>query len=79
MNKKKGCTQSTPGFLTAIAFQIDATIGWSNLGFISLWPIISSSILLVVIKSWKNILDITLEVIDEIIGGPAVVKFKNKV
>ena len=53
---------ATQGFLTAITLQIDATIGWSNLGFISFWPIISSNTLLIVIKSWTDILGITFEV-----------------
>ena len=74
--KTKLCTQ---GFLTVITLQIDATIGWSNLEFISFWPIIDSNTLLLVIKSWTDILDITLEVPEEIIGGAAVVKFQNKV
>ena len=69
----------TQGFLTVITLQIDATIGWSNLGFISFWPIISSNTLHIVIKSWTDILDITLEVSEKIIGGAAVVKFQNKV
>ena len=69
----------TQGFLTATTLQIDATIGWSDLGILSFWPMISNYTLIVVIKSWKNILDITLEVPEEIIGGAAVVKFQNKV
>ena len=67
------------GFLIIMTLQIDATIGWSNLGFISFWPIISSNTLHIVIKSWTDILDITLEVSEKIIGGAAVVKFQNKV
>ena len=70
------CTQ---GFLTAITLQIDATIGWSDLGFLSFWPLISSNTLHIVIKPWTDILDVTLEVPEEIIGGAAVVKFQNKV
>ena len=70
------CTQ---GFSTVITLQIDATIGWSNLGFISFWPIINSNTLHIVIKSWTDILDITLEVSKKNIGGSAVVKFQNKV
>ena len=65
----------TQGFLTAITLQIDAAIGWSNLGFITFWPIISSNTLHIVIKSWTDILDITLEVSEKIIGGATVVKF----
>ena len=72
-------TLVTQGFLTVITLQIDATIGWSNLGFISFWPIISSNTLHIVIKSWTDILDVTLEVSEKIIGGAAVVKFQNKV
>ena len=68
----------TQGFLTVITLQIGATIGWSNLGFISFWPIISSNTLPIVIKSWTDILGITLEVQEEIIGGAAVVEFQNK-
>ena len=59
--------------------QIDAKIGGRNLGFISFWPIIIFNTLHIVIKSWTDILDITLEVPEEIIGGPAVFKFQNKV
>ena len=69
----------TQGFLTAITLQIDVTIGWSNLGFVLFWPIISINTLLIVIRSWTNIFDITLEVQEEIIGGASVVKFQNKV
>ena len=69
----------TQGFLTVITLQIDTTIGWSNLGFISFQQIISSNTQLIVIKSWTDILDITLEVSEKIIGGAAVVKFQNKV
>ena len=69
---------STQGFLTAIALQIDATIYWSKLWCISFWPMISSNTLLIAIKSWSNILDMTLEVSEEIIGGATVVKFQNK-
>ena len=71
--------KNTQGFLTVITLQIDATIGWSNLEFILFWPIFDSNTLLLVIKSWTDILDITLEVPEEIIGGAAVVKFQNKV
>ena len=71
--------QFTQGFLTAITLQIDVTIGWSNLGFVLFWPIISINTLLIVIRSWTNIFDITLEVQEEIIGGASVVKFQNKV
>ena len=39
---------------------------------------ISGNTLLIVIKSWTNILDITLEVQEEIIGGAAVDKFQKK-
>ena len=74
-----GHYQITQGFLTVVTLQIDATIGWSNLGFVSFWPIISINTLHIVIKSWKDILDITLEVPQKIIGGAAVVKFQNKV
>ena len=52
---------------------------WSDLKFISLWPNNSTNILLIVIKSWTNVLDITLEVQEEFIGGAAVVEFQNKV
>ena len=69
----------TQGFLTAITLQIDATIGWSDLGFLSFWPLISSNTLHIVIKPWTDILDVTLEVPEEIIGGAAVVEFQNKV
>ena len=62
-----------------MTLQIDATIGWSNLGFISFWPISNSNTPPIVIKSWTEILGITLEVPVEIIGGAAVVKFQNKV
>ena len=62
---------------TATTLQID--VGWSNLGFMSFWPIISTNTLLIVIKSWTDILGITLEVPVEIMGAPAVVKFQNKV
>ena len=41
--------------------------------------IIGSNTQHIVIKSWTNILGITLEVPVEIIGGAAVVKFQNKV
>ena len=75
-NTTKDCTQ---GFLTVITLQIDPTIGWSNLGFISFWPISSSNTPDIVIKSWTDILGITIEVHVEIIGGAAVVKFQNKV
>ena len=40
---------------------------------------ISSNTLFNVIKSWKDILDITFKVPEKIIGGNAVVKFQNKV
>ena len=40
---------------------------------------ISINTLLIVLKSWKNILDITLEVPEEIIGGAAADIFQNKV
>ena len=40
---------------------------------------ISSNTLHIVIKSWTDILDITVEVSEKIIGGAAVVKFQNKV
>ena len=73
------CAPVTQGFLTIISLQIDTTIGWSNLGFISFWQIVSSNTLHIVIKSWTDILDITLEVPEKIIGGAAVVKFQNKV
>ena len=33
----------------------------------------------IVIKPWTEILDFTLEVPEEIIGGTAVIKFQNKV
>ena len=66
---------STQGFLIVITLQIDATIGWGNLGFISFLPIISSNTLHIVIKSWTDILDITLEVSEKIMGDAAVVKF----
>ena len=69
----------TQGFLTAITLQIDPTIDWSNLGFISFWPIISINTLHNVIKSWTDILDISLEVQEGIVGGAAVIKFQNKV
>ena len=39
---------------------------------------ISIDSLFIFIKSWTNILDITLEVPEEIIGGAAVAKFQNK-
>ena len=71
--------ENTQGFLTAKTLQIDVTIGWSNLGFVLFWPIISINTLLIVIRSWTNIFDITLEVQEEIIGGASVVKFQNKV
>ena len=64
--------------MTAITLQIDATIGLSNLGVISFWPIISSNTLLIAIKSWTKISDITLKVQEEIIGGAAIVQFQNK-
>ena len=66
-------------FLNAITLQIDGTIAWSDLGFILFWPVIRSNTLLIVIKSRTNILDITLEVPQEIVGGTAAVKFPNKV
>ena len=69
----------TQGFLIAITFQIDVIIGWRNLGFMSFWPMISRNTLLIVIKSWTYFSDITFEVLEEIIGGPAIVKFENKV
>ena len=40
---------------------------------------IGSNTLHIVIKPWTDILDITLEVPEEIIGGTAVVEFQNKV
>ena len=40
---------------------------------------IKGNILHIVIKSWTDVLDITLEVPEEIIGGAAVVEFQNKV
>ena len=40
---------------------------------------ISRNTLHVVIKSWTDVLDITLGVLEEIIEGAAVVKFQNKV
>ena len=40
---------------------------------------ISSNTQHIVMKSCTDILDITLEVSEKIIGGAAVVKFKNKV
>ena len=70
---------NTQGLLTVITFQIDATISWSNLGFLSFWPMIRSDTLHIVIKSLTDILDITLEVSEKIIGGAAVVEFQNKV
>ena len=45
---------------TVKTLHIDATISWSNLGFVSFWPMISSNTLHIVIKSWTDILDITL-------------------
>ena len=69
----------TQGFLIAITLQIDVIIGWSNLGFMSFWPMISRNTLLIVIKSWTYFSDITFEVPKGIIGGRAVVKFENKV
>ena len=74
-----GHYQITQGFLTVVTLQIDATIGWSNLGFVSFWPIISINTLHIVIRSWTDILDITFEVPEKIIGGAAVVRFQNKV
>ena len=41
--------------------------------------LISSYALHIVIKSWTDISDITLEVPVEMIGGAAAVKFQNKV
>ena len=75
--KSKCGERRTQGFLTAITLQIDTTIGWGNLGFISFWPIISINTLLIIIKSWKNILDITFEVLEEIIWGAAVDVFHS--
>ena len=40
---------------------------------------IISNTLHIIIKSWIDILDITLEVLEEIIEGAAVVKFQKKV
>ena len=65
--------------ITANLLQINATNGWSNLGFVSYWPISNSNTPPIVIKSWTDILDNTLEVPEEIIRGVAVVKFQNKV
>ena len=75
----KFCPHDTQGFLTAMTLQIDAPTGWSDLGFSSYWPLMSSSTLHILIKSWTDILDITMEVQEEIKGGAAVVKFQNKV
>ena len=70
------CTQV---FLTVITLQIGETIGCTNLGIISFWPIISSNMLHIVIKSLTYFSDVSLEVQDEIIEGAAVVGFQNKV
>ena len=55
-------SNNTQGFLTVLTLQIDATIDWSNLGFISFWSIISNNTVFIVIKSWTDILGITFEV-----------------